>query len=552
MVFSKRKKLFAVAFGSLVAAAPVLLFNLWVTKQGGDETSLLAQRVIALAEFRIEQARASLLELSVKGIETCRPPHVEVMRQAAFLSGIIKEFSIVNAHGETMCVAPAMPNVQRTVAGSLPVVVNNETVEVISVTGRSERLLRIRRAAQNDKGAIAASISSSVLIAALTATVGRTNPYTRLSLTDGTLIGTVGTENKADDTFISSATSSRYGLAVLVKVEREGLVASYEDLRRIGIVGTALVALLLLMLAVVIIRREQDNPFADVARALIAKEFVPYYQPVVDIQSGQLIGAEVLVRWRQRDGNIVGPSEFITTLEASGLIMDLTRMLMQQVAEEVGPAIGRRPQMSIAFNVAPAHLMNAVLLKDVGDIFSNSEVRFSQLVLEVTERGELEDLMAARRDIAALQGLGCRIAIDDVGTGHSGLSYILKLGVDIIKIDKLFVESIGAGTESKAIIETLVDLARNLRMEIIAEGVEHYDQVIYLREHGITAAQGWVFAPALSREAFLQLVDASDPMPLKAEPKDAGKTAAPKKAATPATVADAALAAINPLLAKAS
>ena len=102
-----------------------------------------------------------------------------------------------------------------------------------------------------------------------------------------------------------------------------------------------------------------------------------------------------------------------------------------------------------------------------------------------------------RRTIAALQRVGCKVAIDDVGTGHSGLSYILKLGVDIIKIDKIFVEAIGSEGHSKPIIETLIDLAKNMRMEIVAEGVETFDQVTYLRERGIGAAQGYVFAPPL-------------------------------------------------------
>ena len=153
--------------------------------------------------------------------------------------------------------------------------------------------------------------------------------------------------------------------------------------------------------------------------------------------------------------------------------------------------------MTIAFNVAPQHFDDALILNDVGTIFDGSPIKLTQIVLEVTERHEVKNLTSTRRTIAALQGLGCKVAIDDVGTGHSGLSYILKLGVDIIKIDKIFVEAIETEGHSKAIIETLIDLAKNMRMEIIAEGVETFDQVTYLRERGISAAQGYVFAPPL-------------------------------------------------------
>jgi predicted signal transduction protein with EAL and GGDEF domain len=168
--------------------------------------------------------------------------------------------------------------------------------------------------------------------------------------------------------------------------------------------------------------------------------------------------------------------------------------------------------MYVTFNIAPRHFTDSVVLNDVGSIFEGSPVSLSQIVLEITERFQIENLTATRRVIAALQGLGCRVALDDVGTGHNGLSYILKLGVDIIKIDRLFVEAIKTERHAQAIVETLVNLARNLRMQIVAEGVERIDQVEYLREHGISAAQGYLFAPPLPGPAFIKLVEAMDPL----------------------------------------
>jgi sensor c-di-GMP phosphodiesterase-like protein len=147
----------------------------------------------------------------------------------------------------------------------------------------------------------------------------------------------------------------------------------------------------------------------------------------------------------------------------------------------------------------------------VRTIFQKSKIRLSQVVLEVTERQPLENLTETRRVVAALQGLGVRVAIDDVGTGHGGLSYMLKLGVDIIKIDKMFIDALGTDLNSNTIIETLIDLAQNMRMEIIAEGVESFEQVVHLRDLGVRSAQGFVFAPPLPASAFLQLVDAIDP-----------------------------------------
>jgi EAL domain-containing protein (putative c-di-GMP-specific phosphodiesterase class I) len=175
-------------------------------------------------------------------------------------------------------------------------------------------------------------------------------------------------------------------------------------------------------------------------------------------------------------------------------------------------------------------------VSDVRSIFKNSALRLSQVVLEVTERHPLENLTETRRVVAALQGLGVRIAIDDVGTGHSGLSYMLKLGVDIIKIDKMFIDSIGSDRNSNAIIETLIDLAQNMRMDVVAEGVETFEQVVHLREIGIRAAQGYVFAPPLPASAFLQLVETIDP----AKPAGGQSGEAPAIAAAALTRFDAA------------
>src|SRR5262249_44544688 len=157
-------------------------------------------------------------------------------------------------------------------------------------------------------------------------------------------------------------------------------------------------------------------------------------------------------------------------LESSGLIFDVTRALMHRVCREAGAAIGRRARCRVSFNLTARHFADDTIVSEIRDIFAGSPIALSQVVLEVTERQPLENLTAARSAIAALQDLGVRVAIDDVGPGHGGLSYLLKLGVDIIKIDKLFVDAIGAERHSAVIIDSLVELSRRMRMDIVAEG----------------------------------------------------------------------------------
>jgi sensor c-di-GMP phosphodiesterase-like protein len=259
--------------------------------------------------------------------------------------------------------------------------------------------------------------------------------------------------------------------------------------------------------------RHRDNPIAEMRRALQAGEFVPYFQPILDISNGRLEGAEVLIRWRKPDGTIIPPSGFIPVLESSGLIFDVTRALMLRVCREAGAAIGRRPRFRVSFNLTARHFADDSIVNEIREIFAPSPIALSQVVLEVTERQPLENLTAARSIIGALQDLGVRVAIDDVGAGHGGLSYLLKLGVDIIKIDKLFVDAIGSERHSAVIINSLVELARSMRMDIVAEGVESFEQVAHLRDLGIGLAQGYVFAPPLPLSSFVQLLDAADPIP---------------------------------------
>jgi EAL domain-containing protein (putative c-di-GMP-specific phosphodiesterase class I) len=209
----------------------------------------------------------------------------------------------------------------------------------------------------------------------------------------------------------------------------------------------------------------------------------------------------------------VPPVQFIPLAESTGLIVPLTRALMRRVSAEAGAAIGARPQFRIGFNLSARHFVDEAIVTDVSEIFAGSPISLGQILLEVTERQPLDNLTMARRVIAALQRLGVHVGIDDLGTGHSGLSYMLKLGVDFIKIDKIFVDAINTERYSTTIIETLVGLGRDMNMEIIAEGVETFEQVQHLRERGIRKAQGYVFAPPLPGASFLKLLEASDPIP---------------------------------------
>jgi len=515
-VLSRQKKLAAVAIGIALASAPVAFVELYIDHQIRTEVELTAKRGIVLAETRIKRVLTGLDELGNRGISGCSTGEREALGAAMFDIMAIKELAVVDAAGETLCTNHGLnlrerQTVSRHAAPSDP----NVIIEVVTLGTRRDRMVRVRRMQGNGGNGLAASIPADMLLAQASMDGNELRSHAVMVTSDGTVIGETGRKpdaHDAGDRLAATLKSRDYGMTITSMMSRRSLSASRSDVRAFGFTtGAGLFLAILGLIAFARGRRDHD-PMAELRRALEADEFVPYYQPILDISNGRLEGAEVLIRWRKADGTVVPPLSFIPLLESSGLIFDVTRALMRRVCREMGAAIGRRSRFKIGFNLTARHFDDHTIVNDVSDVFAGSSIALSQVVLEVTERHPLEDLAGARSVIAALQDLGVRVAIDDVGAGHGGLSYLLKLGVDMIKIDKLFVDAIGTERHSTVIINSLVELARSMRMDIVAEGVESFEQVEHLRGLGIGLAQGYVFSPPLPGPAFLQLLDAADPL----------------------------------------
>ena len=532
--------IFAIVVGVVAAGVPVLAFNWWLKSHGEDEASLTATWALGHAEAQIGQAISAITDLSGRGVDSCKPPNIEAMRRAALQTGPVKELTLIAANGQIACTDTGVQNRPQVI---VTIATANRDFMLDLVRVADERFVRVRRMGHLDKPAIAALVPASLLLPQVSIHGGPLTGSVRLMFAGGAQIAEAGPpQGGAPEQHYARQRSQAYGISAAVTLPHNGLIATSDSLNRIGVVVTGTVAIVILLFTFVILARKRPRkPIADLVRAILAEEFVPFYQPVVDIQTGKLVSAEVLVRWRKPKGKLLEPAAFAPLVESSGLAVDLTRSLMRRVREDVGSAIGKRPHVSIAFNIAPEHFDDALILNDVGTIFDSSPVKLAQIVLELTERSRIENLSGMRDTVTALQGKGCKVAIDDMGNDHCGLSYVLKLDVDIIKIDKSIVQSIDTKSDSKATIETLIDLAKNMGMDIVAEGVENFDQVTYLRDRGITAAQGYVFAPPLPSGSFLQLLDAMDPIaevaaadPVKA---DAAKPAVALPKAAPATTA---------------
>jgi PAS domain S-box-containing protein/diguanylate cyclase (GGDEF)-like protein len=238
-------------------------------------------------------------------------------------------------------------------------------------------------------------------------------------------------------------------------------------------------------------------------RAIDNQEFVLHYQPKVNLLSGKLTGAEALLRWNDPETGLVAPSRFIPVLEETGLIHDVGRWAMRKALEDYlrwrdnGTAIVR-----IAVNVSPLQLRNRSFLVEIERALSVDVQAAAGLELEITEGVIMGDVKHSISILQAIRKMGITVAIDDFGTGFSSLSYLAKLPVDTVKVDRSFVVDMTTGPSGLALMSTIISLAHSLNLKVVAEGVETDEQSRLLRLLGCDEMQGFVFSKPVPSEIF--------------------------------------------------
>jgi c-di-GMP phosphodiesterase len=250
-----------------------------------------------------------------------------------------------------------------------------------------------------------------------------------------------------------------------------------------------------------------EGPIADIDNGLARREFKPLYQPTFDLRTGAVRGCEVLARWIRDDGSIVPPMSFIPLAETSGRIETMTWQIMETALKELHPRLRDDKYFKVSVNIVPRHLMSDGFVETLRRVVAGSKVSARQVVLEITERTELPDLNKAALVVKQLREFGFRVAMDDVGVGHSGLSQMKGLGANTIKIDKFFVDTITEDGAAATIIGMLVRLAKDLQMTVIAEGIETDAQLKALVGLGVEEGQGYLVSPPLpfaKFDAFLE------------------------------------------------
>ncbi len=247
----------------------------------------------------------------------------------------------------------------------------------------------------------------------------------------------------------------------------------------------------------------------DLRRALKNQEFLVYYQPQIDLTSGVILGAEALLRWDSPEG-FIPPNDFIPLAEKTGLILPIGEWALTEACRQLKEwqQLEKGP-LQLSCNISVKHLSDDQFIHKVKDIIVTSGIDPQFLTLELTESVLIEDVEEKIELLVQLKELGVKLSIDDFGTGYSSFSYLRKLPLDELKIDRSFVMEITTHPESRAIVSTIIYLAKSLNLLTVGEGIEKIEELEFMRKHGCRLFQGFYHSPAVPNPQFLQLLEKS-------------------------------------------
>lgn len=490
--------------GLFMAGAYVLLSS-WIDGQKNTQMREFNEVALRRSASAVDFALQTLEAVAKDGPMSCESAELQRIRLHVYQRGSVKDIRAVHHDGSVLCSAYSETlefDQAWASRDEMHPLRDASGIHLFRVNQFSSVALGVMKDIDRDNGLAAIVGINAYLLDILPIELQNHSEIT-LELDNSEVIARQTRDSDGTEgnhvTFTNA--SNRYPLRTVIRVEQ----AAFSQWNKgpfwpaISIGGLLGVAFGFLLARA--IRRDDAN--AEIERALAAGEFVPYLQPIFNLNTGAITGCEALVRWVRPDGTVIAPARFISRIEASGGIAPLTWHIITATLKSLQPLMKDNKAFKVSFNIDPVHFLSSDFVDDIRRIVSEASVASRQVVLELTERHELPDLDTAASTIERLRDCGFRIALDDVGIGHNGLHHIQRLGVQTLKVDKFFVDSIDRDTTANAVVGMLVRLARELKMSLVAEGIETEAQVTALTACGVEEGQGYVVSPPLSVPAFL-------------------------------------------------
>ena len=248
----------------------------------------------------------------------------------------------------------------------------------------------------------------------------------------------------------------------------------------------------------------------DLRKAIHRKEFVSHYQPIVSLKTRSVVGFEALIRWNHPQLGLIYPDSFISIAEETGLIIPITRLVLQEACSDLKSwqdQIQQLQKLTMNINISSKHFLQPSLLDDIKDVLANTDLPPDHLKLEITETALMEDVEETIRHVNRMRDYGLQIVIDDFGTGYSSLSYLQRLPIDTLKVDRSFVSRIqNAPDGNRNIVEAIISLAHRLDMIVVAEGVETLEQHTILLNMNCQFGQGYLFSKPIPKQEVNALI----------------------------------------------
>ncbi|RDU95821.1 cyclic di-GMP phosphodiesterase [Trinickia dinghuensis] len=245
----------------------------------------------------------------------------------------------------------------------------------------------------------------------------------------------------------------------------------------------------------------------ELRKAIDEKQFILFYQPLINLCTGRLHSVEALIRWRSNSRGLVAPGEFIRFTEESGLIIPIGRWLMQEAAWQAARWHESGLNIRISINISARQLRDTAIVNQLRELVEQSGTARTLIDIELTESSFIEDEKAAIELMRQFKQMGARILLDDFGTGYSSLSQLTRLPIDVIKLDRSFITGIDQNFQAQSLVRSVLGLARAFGFTVVAEGVETEREVQFLKDIGVDYAQGFFYARPMAAEAFEAWLD---------------------------------------------
>ncbi|MCP2225002.1 MULTISPECIES: bifunctional diguanylate cyclase/phosphodiesterase [unclassified Pseudomonas] len=261
--------------------------------------------------------------------------------------------------------------------------------------------------------------------------------------------------------------------------------------------------------------RDQQTIESGIRLALERDEFVLHYQPKLDLGTGEVVGAEALIRWQKPGHGWVYPTDFIGVAEDSGLIVPLSKWVLAQACRQAcaWQAAGL-PRLCMSVNVSAIDFRQRGFVEGIEQVLKQTGLDPSLLELEITEGVLMQNVDATVTALNRIKAMGVRLAIDDFGTGYSSLSYLRRFPIDVLKIDQSFIRGLSRDINDAALVSAIISLGKSLKLTIIAEGVETLEQLDFLKAHQCEEGQGYYFSKAVAPDDFVHyLTSVKSPPP---------------------------------------